>query len=159
MNKYNRFLYEKIIRDVSVIVKKHIKEFNENLHPINKTLLENISNIDLYKLEHTRQKNLRMFRYITEANGEDLIPIRNDILNGNSPFGKHHYKKLDDDINLDSSKECIVAFQNAWSNFHEFYQFDDWQYVFAHTDKIYYMDFLVPNDKEGLDVFLNKLKS
>lgn len=39
------------------------------------------------------------------------------------------------------------------------FNFDDWQFVMSENDGIYYLDLLIPADKQGLEQFLHKLDS
>lgn len=62
---------------------------------------------------------------LNEANGEELLPIINNISSGKSPFGNHENIKIEE-IDNNSPKDCIIAYQNAWVDFCHLYSFDDW---------------------------------
>lgn len=152
-------LYESIIKKVSKDVKQMIKgmTIEEQFVPDDK-LLHRFININPKKLHETYNKNIAMFnKHINEANGEELEPLIDDIASGQSPFGRHSLINRLNTTKVESVKDSILFNVNEYSDFHYLYNFDDWQFIVAKNDEIYYMDMLIPENKLGLKTFLNKL--
>ena len=154
-----REIYESIMKKLSKYAKRIIEELTlEEIFVPNDELLHRFINIDSKKLHETYDRNIAMFnKHINEANGDDLEPLIDEIMSGNSPFGVHQSTNRMNTTKVESVKDSILFNVNEYSDFHYLYNFDDWQFIVAKNDEVYYMDMLIPSNKLGLKTFLNQL--
>lgn len=153
----NKKLYEEIMNDISIVLKKHLN--NDNFTITINQFLNKIKDLSITELKKIFSNNLN--------ESIETDKVRDLILSGNSKLGNVNYEKISNDI-INCTYNILDNFMiNGVNNIKftdiiERYNIDEYYQMYIRKLKLYdidFIDFIVPNEPNFLNEFINDIIS